>query len=166
MRTHLHAARGIHDELHQHFALRQVRTLHGRRRGHELIAVLQYRVRQRQVALVERAEQREARKRVEHAGEAADPRVRKDEQRHAQGLAAAGDAFAERLTDHDPTDELVVCREWGDEDQGAVRSDLDRAELLVVGNVGVKGLGRVLGSVAWSVVHNAPCDVLVVKTAS
>ena len=40
------------------------------------------------------------------------------------------------------------------------------AQLVVVGNVGVKGLGRVLGSVAWSVVHNAPCDVLVVKTAS
>lgn len=40
------------------------------------------------------------------------------------------------------------------------------ADLLVVGNVGIKGLGRVLGSVAWSVVHNAPCDVLVVKTAS
>lgn len=39
-------------------------------------------------------------------------------------------------------------------------------QLLVVGNVGIKGLGRVLGSVAWSVVHNAPCDVLVVKTAS
>ncbi|WP_026551227.1 universal stress protein [Arthrobacter sp. H20] len=40
------------------------------------------------------------------------------------------------------------------------------AQLLVVGNVGMKGLRRVLGSVAWSVVHNAPCDVLVVKTAS
>ena len=40
------------------------------------------------------------------------------------------------------------------------------AQLLVVGNVGIKGLRRVLGSVAWSVVHNAPCDVLVVKTAS
>ena len=35
------------------------------------------------------------------------------------------------------------------------------AQLLVVGNVGINGLGRVLGSVAWSVVHNAPCDVLV-----
>lgn len=44
----------------------------------------------------------------------------------------------------------------------AERSD---SQLLVVGNVGVKGLGRVLGSVAWSVVHNAPCDVLVVKTS-
>jgi nucleotide-binding universal stress UspA family protein len=39
------------------------------------------------------------------------------------------------------------------------------AQLLVVGNVGMKGLGRVLGSVASSVVHGAPCDVLVVRTA-
>lgn len=38
------------------------------------------------------------------------------------------------------------------------------AELLVVGSVGMKGLGRVLGSVASSVAHNAPCDVLIVKT--
>lgn len=38
------------------------------------------------------------------------------------------------------------------------------ARLLVVGNVGMKGLGRVLGSVASSVAHNAPCDVLFVKT--
>jgi nucleotide-binding universal stress UspA family protein len=44
----------------------------------------------------------------------------------------------------------------------AVRSG---AELIVVGNVGMKGLGRVLGSVASAVAHNAPCDVLVVKTA-
>lgn len=40
------------------------------------------------------------------------------------------------------------------------------AGLLVVGNVGMKGLGRVLGSVASSVTHNAPCDVLIVRTAS
>ena len=38
------------------------------------------------------------------------------------------------------------------------------ARLLVVGNVGMKGLGRVLGSVASSVAHNAPCDVFIVKT--
>ncbi|MET1155387.1 universal stress protein [Arthrobacter sp.] len=38
------------------------------------------------------------------------------------------------------------------------------AGLLVVGNVGLKGLGRVLGSVANSVARNAPCDVLIVKT--
>ena len=40
----------------------------------------------------------------------------------------------------------------------------NKASLLVVGNVGMKGLGRVLGSVASSVAHSAPCDVLVVKT--
>lgn len=40
------------------------------------------------------------------------------------------------------------------------------AQLIVVGNVGMKGLGRVLGSVASSVALNAPCDVYIVKTAS
>lgn len=39
-----------------------------------------------------------------------------------------------------------------------------KASMIVVGNVGMKGLGRVLGSVASSVAHSAPCDVLVVKT--
>lgn len=38
------------------------------------------------------------------------------------------------------------------------------AELIVVGNRRVQGLGRLLGSVASDVVHHAPCDVLVVKT--
>lgn len=38
------------------------------------------------------------------------------------------------------------------------------AGLIVVGNVGMQGLGRVLGSVASSVAHNAPCDVYIVKT--
>ncbi|MCI9889061.1 universal stress protein [Micrococcales bacterium 31B] len=46
--------------------------------------------------------------------------------------------------------------------QEAARS---KATLLVVGNVGMRGLGRLLGSVASSVAHNAPCDVLIVKTA-
>ncbi|GAA5227535.1 universal stress protein [Paeniglutamicibacter antarcticus] len=39
-----------------------------------------------------------------------------------------------------------------------------KATLIVVGNVGMKGLGRVLGSVATSVAHAAPCDVYIVKT--
>jgi nucleotide-binding universal stress UspA family protein len=39
------------------------------------------------------------------------------------------------------------------------------AQLIVVGNVGMSGLGRVLGSVASSVAHSAPCDVYIVKTA-
>ncbi|MGB8862277.1 MAG: universal stress protein [Ilumatobacteraceae bacterium] len=36
--------------------------------------------------------------------------------------------------------------------------------LLVVGNRRMQGAGRVLGSIANSVAHNAPCDVYVVKT--
>ncbi|MFJ5958907.1 universal stress protein [Paenarthrobacter sp. NPDC092416] len=39
------------------------------------------------------------------------------------------------------------------------------ARMIVVGNKGMQGLGRVLGSVANSVAHNAPCDVYIAKTA-
>lgn len=39
------------------------------------------------------------------------------------------------------------------------------AQVIFVGNVGVRGLGRVLGSVASGVIHQAPCDVYVVRTA-
>ncbi|MGO4492521.1 universal stress protein [Arthrobacter sp. 2YAF22_2] len=38
------------------------------------------------------------------------------------------------------------------------------AQLIVVGNRRMKGLGRVLGSVANSVAHGAPCDVYIAKT--
>jgi nucleotide-binding universal stress UspA family protein len=38
------------------------------------------------------------------------------------------------------------------------------ARLIVVGNKRMHGLGRVLGSVANSVAHGAPCDVYIVKT--
>lgn len=38
------------------------------------------------------------------------------------------------------------------------------AGLIVVGNVRMRGIGRMLGSVANSVAHHAPCDVLIVKT--
>ena len=34
----------------------------------------------------------------------------------------------------------------------------------MVGNRRMQGLGRVLGSVANSVAHNAPCDVYIAKT--
>jgi nucleotide-binding universal stress UspA family protein len=45
----------------------------------------------------------------------------------------------------------------------ALAEDLG-ADVIVVGNRRVQGIGRVLGSVATSVVHQAPCDVYVVKT--
>ncbi len=38
------------------------------------------------------------------------------------------------------------------------------AELIVVGNRRMQGVSRILGSVANEIAHNAPCDVLVVKT--
>lgn len=38
------------------------------------------------------------------------------------------------------------------------------ADLIVVGNVRMQGIGRVLGSVGSDVVHHAPCSVLIVKT--
>lgn len=38
------------------------------------------------------------------------------------------------------------------------------ARMIVVGNRGMQGLGRFLGSVANSVAHSAPCDVYIVKT--
>lgn len=38
------------------------------------------------------------------------------------------------------------------------------ADLIVVGNRRVQGIGRILGSVASDVAQHAPCDVYVVKT--
>jgi nucleotide-binding universal stress UspA family protein len=38
------------------------------------------------------------------------------------------------------------------------------ADLIVVGNKGMKGVRRVLGSIPNSVAHSAPCSVLIVDT--
>jgi nucleotide-binding universal stress UspA family protein len=38
------------------------------------------------------------------------------------------------------------------------------ADLIVVGNRRVQGIGRILGSVATDVAQHAPCDVYIVKT--
>ena len=40
----------------------------------------------------------------------------------------------------------------------------ERADLIVVGNRGMHGVGRVLGSVPNSVAHNADCAVTIVRT--
>lgn len=69
----------------------------------------------------------------------------------------AADAGAERtvvLTDDgDPAEVLLAAAE------------MHGADLILVGSVGLAGAQRfVLGSVASSVLHHAPCDVLVVHT--
>lgn len=38
------------------------------------------------------------------------------------------------------------------------------ADIIVVGNRRRRGIGRVLGSIANSVAHNAPCDVYIANT--
>ena len=44
-----------------------------------------------------------------------------------------------------------------------VARDID-ADLIVVGNKGMQGAGRILGSVTNTVSHHAPCSVLIVST--
>ena len=44
-----------------------------------------------------------------------------------------------------------------------VARDVD-ADLIVVGNKGMQGPGRILGSVTNTVSHHAPCSVLIVST--
>ena len=39
-----------------------------------------------------------------------------------------------------------------------------RADLIIVGNKGMKGAGRILGSVPNTIAHRAPCAVLIVNT--
>jgi nucleotide-binding universal stress UspA family protein len=45
-------------------------------------------------------------------------------------------------------------------------AEQEKADLVVVGNKGMKGVRRVLGSVPNSVAHGAPCSVLIVDTNS
>ena len=54
----------------------------------------------------------------------------------------------------DPVDAIVAVAESVD------------ADLIVVGNRGMKGVRRVLGSVPNSVAHKAPCSVLIADTTA
>lgn len=83
-----------------------------------------------------------------------------------RALSLAGQV-AERLREEHSAVKIRPSARHG-KPQDALIQEAERsgAQLLVVGSVGMKGLGRVLGSVASSVVHKAPCDVLVVRTAS
>lgn len=71
-----------------------------------------------------------------------------------QSMAQLSDApeFTVAVLDAKPADALVE------------EAERLNAELIVVGNVRMQGPGRVLGSVGSKVLHQAPCNVLVVKT--
>lgn len=63
--------------------------------------------------------------------------------------------------------EPVVHAAEGDPADAIVRVAEDvEADLIVVGNKGMKGVRRVLGSVPNSVAHKAPCSVLIADTTS
>lgn len=71
--------------------------------------------------------------------------------REAAHEAGVAEVIVQSL-DGDPSDKLIETAE-----------DFN-ADLLVVGSVGLTGATRFLGSVANTVLHHAPCDVLVVHT--
>jgi nucleotide-binding universal stress UspA family protein len=72
----------------------------------------------------------------------------------AQPARALGVTCQTHTVAGEPSDALV-----------GVAADLD-ADLLVVGNHGMTGIRRVLGSVPNKIAHHAPCSVLIVDTAT
>jgi len=60
----------------------------------------------------------------------------------------------------------ATCAAIDEKPAEALLAEAERleAELIVVGNRRMQGVSRVLGSVANHIAHNAPCDVLIVKT--
>ncbi len=61
--------------------------------------------------------------------------------------------------------ETTVHSSTGDPAEAIIKyAEKVGADLVVVGNRGMKGVRRVLGSVPNSVAHGAPCSVLVVDT--
>lgn len=84
-----------------------------------------------------------------------DPNEAERHARHGRHIAAeqgVEDVVVQAL-EGNPADELLEAADTFD------------ADLIVVGSVGLTGSSRfLLGSVASSVLHHAPCDVLVVHT--
>ncbi|PRB40751.1 universal stress protein [Arthrobacter sp. MYb23] len=76
---------------------------------------------------------------------------------------AVARAVAERLTDDRL--EVTYSAARGKPGEALVKeAEIQDARLIVVGNRRMQGLGRVLGSVANTVAHTAPCDVYIAKT--
>lgn len=70
----------------------------------------------------------------------------------ASRARTAGVAVETHVVRDDPEDAIVQVAEAQD------------ADLVVVGNKGMKGVRRVMGSVPNAVAHKAPCSVLIVET--
>lgn len=71
----------------------------------------------------------------------------------------------ERAAERGVTDVVVQALEGEPADELLEAARTFDADLIVVGSVGLTGSARfLLGSVASSVLHHAPCDVLVVHT--
>jgi nucleotide-binding universal stress UspA family protein len=89
-----------------------------------------------------------------------------EELRYAVGEHPA-DVLLRRLSDlvRERGLEPIVHAAAGDPVDAIVRiAEQVDADLIVVGNKGMKGVRRVLGSVPNSVAHKAPCSVLIADT--
>ena len=63
--------------------------------------------------------------------------------------------------------EPVLHAATGDPADAIIRvAEREQADLVVVGNKGMKGVRRVLGSIPNTVAHRAPCSVLIVDTGA
>ena len=77
--------------------------------------------------------------------------------------AVLSDAAARLRAQGVPVDTRAVC---GSPAEALVDvAALEQAAAIVVGSRGMRGAGRLLGSVPNTVSHKAPCSVMIVKTA-
>jgi nucleotide-binding universal stress UspA family protein len=85
---------------------------------------------------------------------------------HPAALEEASRATLERATSHITDVEVTTHAIVGSPaDVMTTLAAEVGADLIVVGSKGMRGARRVIGSVPNSVAHNAPCHVLVAKTA-
>jgi nucleotide-binding universal stress UspA family protein len=90
-----------------------------------------------------------------------------DEFREGLGSGDAADALLDDLCARARAAGVTVegHAETGDPAEAIVRvAEREHADLIVVGNKGMAGVRRVLGSVPNSVAHQAPCSVFIVQT--
>lgn len=104
-----------------------------------------------------------------HVMMAADDKVRTSEGEYLGDVRLQSDAeatateIAQSLKGISPNVHSTLAHGKPAEALVTVATDIG-ADLIVVGNRRVQGIGRILGSVATDVAHRAPCDVYIVKT--